>query len=103
MRATIRNITSKNKTYPYTVYLQENILHLFKRKHVFYADHEFSFLKKISKKGKETTIVVSEQTKGEYVLQMVPCTGEYLFKEEIYVNDYLVKKVKPVKRRVIVG
>ena len=25
---------------------------------------------------------------------MVPCTGEYLFKEEIYVNDYLVKKVK---------
>ena len=35
-----------------------------------------------------------EQTKGEYVLQMAPCTGEYLFKEEIYVNDYLVKKVK---------
>ena len=103
MRVTIRNITSKNKTYPYTVYLQENILHLFKRKHIFYADHEFSFLKKTSKKGKETTIVVVEQRKGEYVLQMAPCTGEYLFKEEIYVNDYLVKKVKPVKRRVIVG
>ena len=55
MRVTIRTITSNNKTYPYTVYLQENILHLFKRKHIFYADHEFSFLKKTSKKGKETT------------------------------------------------
>ena len=94
MSSVITDITSSNKHYPYTVYLLDNILHVFKRKHIVHATKSFSFETKKSKKGKETTIEVVEQVTGKYALQMASCTGEYDFKDEVYVNDYLVKKVK---------
>ena len=94
MSVVITNITSTNTYYPYTFCVQDHMLHIFKKKHIFYADKPFTFQSRTSKKGKTTNVQVKDERNGQYSVKMTGCTGIYHFMEVVRLNEYEIKSLK---------